>query len=75
MKCPFCHSSKFRNSRFRMSDLGHALLLRFPVRCRDCEERIYVSLLEYVQVRRASKLRHASHKAQSASQTPNERHG
>jgi len=57
MNCPFCGSTKVRNSRFRATDIPNSLLLRFPVRCRDCEERIHVSLARAREIRRASEAR------------------
>jgi hypothetical protein len=63
MICPFCDSSKLRTSRFRFDDLFHLLLLRMPVRCRDCQERSYTGIAKVMQLRRESKHRREADKA------------
>jgi hypothetical protein len=57
MFCRVCGFSNFRTSRFRFqkSDLAHLLLLRFPVRCLNCDERSFTSLKNFLAVRRARK--------------------
>jgi len=57
MNCPFCGSDRVRNSRFRAFDIPNSLLLRLPVRCRDCEERMYVSFARAREIRQASETR------------------
>jgi len=56
MNCHFCGSSRLRYTRFRASDLTHLLLIRLPVRCRNCQTRSYVWIWQALQVRRATKL-------------------
>jgi hypothetical protein len=53
MNCPYCDSSKVRRSRVRFSDVLQLLLLRIPVRCRNCKERGYISLAESRGVERS----------------------
>jgi hypothetical protein len=60
MKCPHCYSVELRNSRFRVVDFFHLLLLRLPVRCRNCQERSYVSIADSREIRRESMVRHAN---------------
>jgi len=59
MNCPYCGSDRVRNSRFRAIDIPNSLLLRFPVRCRECEERIHVSIKRAREIRQASEARRA----------------
>jgi len=40
--CNGCGSDKFRASHFRLKDLRQLLMLRRPLRCRICSERVYV---------------------------------
>ena len=42
--CPDCSSSSFRLSRFQRQDFGRLLLLQYPVRCLDCQCRLYAWL-------------------------------
>ena len=46
MVCPNCYNSDFRLSKFRSEDLLHLLLLKYPVRCRTCKERIYANAVQ-----------------------------
>jgi hypothetical protein len=57
MNCHHCNSVKLRNSRFRLEDLTHLLMLQLPVRCRDCKVREYVSFPKALSVARAEKAR------------------
>lgn len=41
MVCPTCFRSGFRLSRLRRTDLPSLITLRFPVRCRACDHRMY----------------------------------
>ncbi len=58
--CRFCGLEKFRPSlfRFRSSDLAQLLVLRFPVRCLNCEERTFTTLLRYLKLRNEHNIRH-----------------
>jgi hypothetical protein len=38
------------------------LLLRLPVRCLNCDERVFTSIGQYLKVRRARKARHRQHR-------------
>jgi hypothetical protein len=57
---PFCDSSALRNSRFWAADVVQLLLIRMPVRCRNCLERSYVSIPHALQIKRESKVRRAA---------------
>lgn len=57
MDCPFCNSARLRNSRTRAADILHLLILHLPVRCHNCQERLYVSIWQAREIRRATKLR------------------
>jgi hypothetical protein len=59
MKCALCASSTFRTSRLRISDVVRLLLLQYPVRCKKCRERSFASLMFALNLRQASKARHA----------------
>lgn len=50
MECPGCGSKSVRLSRFRVVDLPRLLRLEYPVRCRECRERIYVRTSEAKQI-------------------------
>jgi hypothetical protein len=43
MVCPTCYSTEFRLSRLRAEDRLQLLLLRYPVRCRGCNIRLYAT--------------------------------
>jgi hypothetical protein len=66
MNCPHCDSSKMRTSRFRFGDVSRFLLLRMPVRCRNCQERSYTSISKAMHLRRDAKLRRASEKSRGS---------
>jgi hypothetical protein len=57
MECKLCGSTKFRISRLRVPDLSELVLLQYPVRCRVCYKREYVSFLTAFLIRRANKRR------------------
>jgi hypothetical protein len=58
MECKLCGSTKFRVSRLRLPDLSHLIVLHYPIRCRVCYKREFVSLLKALKIRRANKARH-----------------
>ena len=60
MNCPFCDSATLRGSRFQAVDFLRLLLLRMPVRCRNCQERSYVSVAQALKMKRESKVRRAA---------------
>jgi hypothetical protein len=43
--CPNCWSERLRTSGFRLLDALWLIVLRIPMRCRDCEERFHFSML------------------------------
>ena len=51
MKCPYCGSSRFRLSHLRFSDMVRLLVVRYPVRCRLCRERMYAFLPDALRLR------------------------
>jgi len=61
--CRSCGLTDFRTSRirFRLSDLARLLILRLPVRCRNCHERAFSSLRQYLKLRNAGRARHRKH--------------
>jgi len=58
MECKLCGSKKFRVSRLRIPDLYKLLWLRYPVRCRTCYRRVFVSIFVARGIRRENQLRH-----------------
>ena len=58
--CRFCGLSNFRISRFRFraSDLSRLLLLRLPVRCMNCDQRIFLFLPQFLKLRNELRVRH-----------------
>jgi len=57
MNCLWCESSSVRNSRLRLADIPRLLLLRWPVRCRACDERYYVTVFSAWSLHQATKAR------------------
>jgi hypothetical protein len=45
MTCRYCRSRHVHFSHLHIADIPHLLLLQFPVRCRSCQERVYVGPL------------------------------
>lgn len=58
MECKLCGSTKFRVSRLRVPDISQLIFFRYPIRCRTCYKREFVSYFTALRVRRESKLRH-----------------
>ncbi len=58
MRCNLCGSTTFRLSRLRVSDLPRMVLLQYPVRCRICYKRAFMSIPFALKVRYQDKLRH-----------------
>ncbi|MGD0800824.1 MAG: hypothetical protein ABR906_05870 [Terracidiphilus sp.] len=56
--CRTCGLSNFRTSRFRVSDLSQLFILRLPVRCLNCDERAFTSVMQFIKLRSARKARH-----------------
>lgn len=44
MSCVECGASRFRLSRFRISDILRLLAFRYPIRCVECKRRTYASV-------------------------------
>lgn len=55
--CRICGSDNLRPSHFRIMDVVHLLFLRYPVRCRLCRHRGYVSISRISEVRREARAR------------------
>jgi C4-type Zn-finger protein len=68
MDCPFCNSARLRNSRTRVADIPHLLVLQSPVRCHNCQERLYVPIWQAREIRRASKLRREEERLRRSAQ-------
>jgi hypothetical protein len=49
--CRHCRVQNLRISRFRKTDLVRMLLLRYPVRCRECLERDYAFILDVFKLK------------------------
>ena len=60
MKCPYCGASRFRLSHLRFSDFVCLLAFRYPVRCRLCRERTYVSFATALRLRAESRTHRAA---------------
>jgi DNA-directed RNA polymerase subunit RPC12/RpoP len=50
--CYQCGSEFLRRSHFRSDDLTELLRLHWPVRCRSCSERQFVSVFRIMSLRR-----------------------
>jgi hypothetical protein len=50
--CHTCGSRNLRPSRLQLKDLLHFFALRYPVRCRHCRKRFYVSIFSLRKLRR-----------------------
>jgi hypothetical protein len=50
--CGECGSSRFRLSRFRLSDVPRLFAFRYPVRCVLCQKRSYASIPWVLEHRR-----------------------
>jgi hypothetical protein len=57
MECKLCGSNKFRISRLHLPDLSQLLFLQYPVRCRVCYKREFVSFLTAFLIRRTNRRR------------------
>ncbi len=57
MKCSLCESNRMHTSRLRGADIPRIFILQYPVRCRSCMERRYVSLFDGLNLRKSEKLR------------------
>jgi len=57
MNCSSCGSNRVRTSRLRLPDLLQLLLFKYPVRCHNCFERCYVSLLVARKLYKAQRTR------------------
>jgi hypothetical protein len=56
MQCSHCSSTSFRLSSLHREDIPNLLLLKYPVRCRDCHQRSYSGLWFALGLRRAAGL-------------------
>jgi len=68
MECKLCGSTKFRVSRLRLPDVSHLIFFQYPIRCRVCYKREFVSLLKALSVRRANKARHEAERRRKVRQ-------
>lgn len=51
-----CGSSDLRASRLRLKDIPFLLILRYPMRCWVCRERVYIFIPRIVRMARTSEL-------------------
>lgn len=68
MECKLCGSTKFRVSRLRLPDVSQLIFLQYPIRCRVCYKREFVSFLKAINIRRANKARHAEERRRKVRQ-------
>jgi hypothetical protein len=57
MECKLCGSTKFHVSRLRVPDLSELIFLQYPVRCRVCYKREFVSIFTAFRIRRSIRRR------------------
>jgi hypothetical protein len=57
MRCAWCRKSYLRSSRFKFADILQLFLLRYPVRCRLCNERDYAGWFSVLQLYRTERSR------------------
>jgi|HubBroStandDraft_1064217.scaffolds.fasta_scaffold12669_2 hypothetical protein len=57
MDCRWCGSPSIRISRLRFSDVLRLVVLLYPVRCRACEQRYFVSAFTAFKLHAAEKAR------------------
>jgi len=50
IQCSECGSYSFRISRFRLMDLNRLFVLKYPIRCRSCYQRIHAPVAEVLKV-------------------------
>jgi hypothetical protein len=53
-----CDSSNYRISKLRPSDIFRLILLQYPVRCRNCDARKYLGILQAYRIHCSRKFRH-----------------
>jgi hypothetical protein len=70
MKCPACSSTNLRSSRIRFTDIPQLIVLRLPVRCRECDMRSHVPLSQGLKVRHDTELRHAEERLRKSNESP-----
>lgn len=58
MLCGYCGANSFRISRMRPADLPKLLLMLFPVRCRRCNKRTFITVFQAVIVQKKETERH-----------------
>jgi hypothetical protein len=61
--CQGCGSTSLRPSHFRTVYLRRLVVGRYPVRCRECRQRMLVWLHELVQVMQSRRAQQQAHKA------------
>jgi hypothetical protein len=49
--CCQCSSNHLRRSKFRPADANELFRLHFPVRCRSCHERQFISIFSILRLR------------------------
>jgi DNA-directed RNA polymerase subunit N (RpoN/RPB10) len=59
IRCPSCGILRFRTSQVRFSAIPYLALMRFPVRCHSCQERLHVGYRVALRILHTQRL-HAS---------------
>lgn len=62
--CTTCGANDFRISHFRLLDAIPLIGLRYPIRCRRCEQRTYCSVWRAWGMRHERRKRHRAAAAQ-----------
>jgi hypothetical protein len=65
MRCTLCGSTSFRLSRLRVADLLRMAIFQYPVRCRLCSKRAFMSFPLALKVGYQDKLRHRERQGKS----------
>jgi hypothetical protein len=52
MKCALCGSERLHLSRLRWPDLRRLISFSYPIRCRACNERMFVNLFAAFKIHR-----------------------
>jgi hypothetical protein len=61
LQCSTCNDSDVRFSRFRLVDTLPLVLMLFPIRCRACYKRSYISVPKALKMRSRSRRRKCGH--------------
>lgn len=65
VRCPHCGLRTIRRSQIRVMDVPRLLLLRYPMRCRTCRARFYITIFALVRLRKEARARRAARNSTS----------